>query len=195
MARTLTKAAIQLDISTIVRNDLTIANRAATSPVKFSLNQPVSNGRGIGQADRATEYETTIASGDTLIINLYDWIGTDVGGGDGNDAVGQPMDLAEVVCIAIANENAVGTAGSLEVEPYTSEGWTPLGEHTVANGGALKGQGSLVKINMASPAFPVEDGVSQNIALTAVGGNIAVRITVFGRSVDPASSSSSSSGL
>jgi hypothetical protein len=103
------------------------------------------------------------------------------------------MDLEEIVLIAIVNENAVTAAGQLEVKPADSEGWDPIGIHTVALGGALRGQGSLVKVQLAESGFDITPANNHRITLKANGGAVNYSVYIIGRHDDGESSSSSSS--
>jgi hypothetical protein len=185
---------MSISITGTVRNTLTELGKVASVPVGFSFAPTVSSGTDENQADRAVEYAVTILEDDTLVIDLSSWTGIDFGAGDGNDGTGQSLyPLYQIVAIAISNENGVSDVGMLEVVPDVTEGWTPIGEHTVATGGALAGQSVLVKANLSASAFEIVEGVSSRIALTSVGGDVAFRILIFARSVAVPSSSSSSS--
>lgn len=200
MARILSNPTIQLALAAAVKNEMTEISRAAASPIGFNYNPVIATGTGSGQADRGVEYSGVIEDGNTLVIDLSSWTGIDFGAGDGRDSVGQLIyPTLQIVAIAISNLNDVDTDGFLEIEPDVTEGWTPIGIHTVATEGALPGLGCLIKANVGLNAFVITEGVSSRVALTATGGDVSFLFVVYGRSVaapsTSSSSSSSSSGL
>lgn len=190
--RSLSSPRMTASISATVAN-LLDSGKSAQGGIALSRDLKLSNGINASQANRAVEYSATISSGGSLVIDLYDWASVDGGAGSGNDITGQPLVLEEIVVIMITNENAVGDAGLLQIEPDTSNGWSPVGSHTVANGGALRGQGVLLKAQPAEAGFDVTDASSHRIKLSASGAGVLFKIAVLGRNDDDDSSSSSSS--
>ena len=136
----------------------------------------------------------SISSGASEVIDIYDFVGTDGGTGDGRDPVGQTLALAEIVYIAVANTNARTASGTLEVEPDSTNGWSPMGTHTAATGGGITGGGAIAKMAVADSGFVVTDASSHRIKLTANGADCGYSIIVVGRhDADDSSSSNSSS--
>lgn len=167
-------------------------SRTAVGSISLNKSINFSGGANETEANRGWEYAGTLASGATVVIDLNTGAGIDLGAGDGKDIVGQSVDLEDVVAIAISNNNAVSAAGKLEVEPDSSNGWTPIGTHSVSNGGAIPPNGCLLKMSADLPAFAVTSS-NKRILLTANGGSVSYQITVIGRKDDDTSSSSSSS--
>ena len=190
--RSISSPRFTANISTQVNNLLT-SGKSAQGSVSFSRDLKMADGVSANQANRAIEYSAEISSGGNLVIDLYDWAGIDGGAGAGNDIVGQALTLEEIVVIAISNENAIGAAGLLQIEPDASAGWDPIGSHTVADGAALRGQGVLIKAQPAEAGFDITDASSHRIKLTASGGAVTFKIVVLGRNDDDESSSSASS--
>lgn len=187
-------------VNTLSDSATTSARSSASAPIQFSLTDTVSNGVQAGEATRAWQYKNqTISSGGSTVIDLYDFGSIDVGAGAGLDALGQSLALLEIVAIIIKNENANTVDYELEIEPDSSNGWTPIGSHTnesSGNGGALRGQGLLVKYQPSESGFLVTDASSHRISLSAVGGDVVFSIWVLGRhDGDDSSSSLSSSSL
>ena len=196
--RTLTSPKVVSKISATASNML-LDGSAATGAVSADTSDTLTSGTKVNKANRVWQWKHTtghrkqIASGANVVIDLYDFAGFDAGAGDGADPVGQALTLEEIVAIKIKNENAVTEAGQLEIEPDATNGWTPIGTHTVATGGALKGGGFLMKYQPASTAFDVTDASSHRLKLTANGGRVYYSVWVMGRSDEESSSSSSSS--
>jgi len=193
MTRSLVNTTALLSLTTTVKNFIDATGQSVSTPVKITKTHNLASGTESAEADRAVEHQVDITAGNTVVIDLADFVGTDVGAGDGNDALGLPLVLHQIVAIAIVNQNAIDTDGLLEIEPDVTNGWTALGSHTVALGGALPAQGSVSKIIPGAIALEVADGSTHRLALTAVDDDVDCRIVIFGRSEPPASSSSSSS--
>jgi len=194
MTRSLQSAKMKITCSGTVRNVLTSnTSRSSSGTVTFTRDTTIVDGIAANQANRGYEYSATILSGANVVIDLYDLGALDLGSGAGNDILGQEMLLESVVTLIIGNSNAIGVAGSLEIIPDPTDGWTPIGTHTVATGGALRGQGVLLKHQPSLLGFNVTDASNHRIKLTASGGNVAFTLFMFARDDDEYSSSSSSS--
>ena len=173
-------------------NTLTDGSKSKIAHPAVSYAPALADGVSAGQCNRAWQAKSrTLSSGDIVTIDVNDFEGFNIGGGNGNDALGQAMDLEKIVSIVITNDNAVGAAGILEVYPSASEGWTPIGTHTIATEGALHGQSCIAKINPSATAFDVTD-VSHRITLRATSGDVTFSAYIQGRSDDEESSSQSS---
>lgn len=194
MARTLSSGRVSVSIAATITNTLTDGSTASSS-ISGSASRSLSNGVSANQANRAWQKKSaTLSSGASTVIDLYDFVGEDVGAGDGNDAIGQAMSpVEEIAAILIVNENAVTADGILEVEPDSSNGWTPIGTHTAATGGGLRGQGILLKSQTAEAGFDVTDASSHRLKLTANSADVTYSVYVLGRHDDEESSSSTSS--
>jgi hypothetical protein len=107
--------------------------------------------------------------------------------------VGQALSIETVVAVMFKNENAVGVAGTLEIEPGAANPATFIGTHTAANGGGLRGGGVLLKYQPDSTGFNVTDASANTIKLTANGADVVYSVWIWGRHDDETSSSSSSS--
>ena len=173
-------------------NTLTDGSKSKISHPAVNYAPALANGVSAGQCNRAWQSKSgLLSSGDIVTIDVNDFDGFDIGGGSGNDALGQAMDLEKIVSIVITNDNAVGAAGILEVFPAASEGWTPIGTHTISTEGALHGQSVVAKVNPSATAFDVTD-TSHRITLRATSGDVTYSVYIQGRSDDEESSSQSS---
>ena len=199
MARTVT-GKVTLQVTATLTNELNNTGKVATSQIgsaSFIADTFRTSGVSANQMNRGwEETEIAIASGADVEINLATFAGYDIGAGVGDDAVGLVMDLEEVVLIAIKNTttaNAGALGGPfLEVEPSLASGWTPIGSHTVANGGAIPPGGLVLKYSPGEAGFDIQVGTSERIVLTANGGDVTASILIFGRNDDDESSSTSS---
>ena len=184
MGRSLSSIKISSEITANIINNLNDGSQAS-GIVSCKYNPSMSSGVEANQANRAFQWKNqTISSGDNLIIDVYDFLGdnpNDVGAGPGKDAIGQELLMEEIVAIKVINENAVTADGQLEVVPASTNGWDPIGSHTVANGGALRGQGMIHKTQIHQQAFVVEDGVSHRLRLNEVGGDVSCRVYILVR--------------
>jgi hypothetical protein len=193
MGRGLSSIKITAQVLANVTNTL-VSGSTASSSMAGNISQTLTTGIGDSQADRAWSYESQkLLSGESLVIDVFDFGGIDIGAGDGNDALGQDLTLSNIVSFLVQNENAVDTAGQLEIEPDATNGWVPIGTHTAALSGALFGKGVLMKHQPADDGFPVVDASSHRVKITANGGDITFSVYILGRSDTETSSSSLSS--
>ena len=116
-----------------IRTTFTLTNtlqgrqqKSSTTPIGGGqVNRTIGAGVQENQANRAWELlEQELVSGSDMHINLATFAGVDIGAGEGNDGLGLPMDLEEVVLIQIEH---IEGEGVLEVRPSTASGWTPIG--------------------------------------------------------------------
>lgn len=198
MARSISGTKVTLNVSGSYINTLTDGTLTTIGHPQLGFSAILTSGIGDNQANRIWQ-----STGRTLVnfaretFNLNDMDGTtNIGAGAGNDSLGQTVDFEEIVGIFITNDNAVTADGLLEIIPDPdTNGWTPIGEHDVANGGALSGGGVLAKFAPAEAGFDVNPGTSENIRFRASGGDVTYSIYVIARNDDNESSSSSSSSI
>jgi len=193
---TRTVSGVQLKVTLSGNLVLTLDDDSvSTAPISASISRSIASGVSSGRANRYWPWKSkTLNAGASQVIDLYDFAGLDIGSGTGRDQLGQEMSPhEEVVTIIIVNENTLTAGGYLEIEPDATNGWTPIGTHTVATGGALGGQGVLVKSQTIEAGFDITDGASHRIKLTAVTNSVTYSVYVLGRHDDEESSSSSSS--
>jgi len=196
--RTLSNPKLTAKFTTTVRSvptTLTEAGPAASAQVSGEVSLTLTSGADANQANRAWQVkQRTLTKGVSLDIDLYDFSGYDAGAGDGKDPVGQAMSpIEEVVAILVVNENAITSVGILEVGPAPAVGASWLGDHTIANGGALRGQGFLFKAQPHEQGFDITDASNQVMRLTASGADVSYSVYLLGRNDDELSSSSASS--
>jgi len=191
--RSLSNPKVVAKLSGFVRNTLDDGTNIDAA-LEADVNTTLTSGVGPSMANRGWQWKSrTLASGANVVIDLYDYASLDAGAGAGNDSVGQVLTVEAIVALMIKNENTVGVAGTLEIEPDATNGWTPIGTHTVATLGGLRGGGVLLKYQPDSTGFDVVDASSHRIKLTANGGDITYSVWMWGRHDDETSSSSLSS--
>ena len=184
--RSLEGIQIRLLMSATVKNLLSDDPvRSATGALSSSFAPTLLDGTDIDEANRAWSYVSSLADAASLVIDLFDFGSLDSGSGAGKDIVGQAIALTEVVAILIRNTSEdtsdSDVPGDLEIEPDVTNGWTPIGTHTVANGGALAPGGLFLKVNTDTVGFLVTDASNHRIKLTANGGAVDFEVLVFGR--------------
>lgn len=192
MARTVVGPTVSASMTGTVKNTMTNdTTKSASGSLSLSKEVTFESGIELTQVDRLWQWKATLTSSATTTFDLNTFTGQDLGAGDANDITGQTMNpVAEIAAIMITNENTAGTAGFLEIEAGASNGWTRIGTHTVATGGALEAQGCLLKLSPGTTAFAVSS-TNKTLKLTANGGSVAYKIALFGRHDDEESSSSS----
>jgi hypothetical protein len=192
-SRTTASAKVTLQMSATIQNTM-IDGQVASGAMNANTSDSLDNGAEANQVNRGWQWKNKVlTSGSSVVIDVYDMAGQDMGAGLGRDIVGQSLAIEEIVAIKIKNENSVIAAGQLEIEPNETDGWTPIGFHTVPLGNALRGDGVTMQYQPAEQGLDVVDGSASKIKLTAVGGNVTYSIYILGRSDDAVSSSSSSS--
>ena len=194
MTRSLESAEVSLVMAATVKNTMTQdTSKSVSGQVSFLKSWDIENGVGSDAASRAWEWSGSLVSGANEVFNLSTMVGLDAGSGGGRDIVGQTLLLLEITHILIFNDNDIGDAGLLEIQPNATNGWTPIGTHTVATGGALGAQGCLFKAQPDEDGFDI-GGAGVNVKLTAQSGSVDYKIVLIGRhDVEDSSSSSLSS--
>ena len=190
MSRSLENGLLKWSFAATAKNTLA-SSVNVSGPVNMSQQIVLSDGVSANQANRTWYFTETLASGAERTIDLYDAASLDAGAGAGNDPLGLPVAMEEIVAIAIKNKNVITSTGILTIEPSASNGWLGLGSHTGNNG--LRGQGSISKIQPHETGLDVTDLSNHKLKLTAVNADVEYEIIVYGRSDDDESSSSSSS--
>ncbi len=190
--RSLTGITVTTRLAATVQNTLIDGSVASVAHPNLNYRLTLTSGVDASQANRAWQYSGSLAKhGSQVILDLLNMTGIDIGAGSGLDGVGQAVVFENIVAIQVVNDNDVGDAGQLEVMPSTSNGWTPIGTHTVATGGALGGQGTLMKADPREGGFDVVSASSHRITLRANGGPVEYSVYLLARHDDEASSSSS----
>ena len=163
------------------------------------FRQSFENGINDNQINRAYQYKNIdISDGGFTDFNLSTFAGVDAGSGSGLDALGQTVDIEEIVMLAVFNKNGPGI---LEVQATVpgaaSIVWLPSGyaKHAT-NGGGIRTGGFRMWYEPSEIGLDLSAGSSSVLRLSAAAGQGAITdadIYIWGRSDDDDSSSSSSS--
>lgn len=183
---------IDIKVQSAIKNTLT-DNTAANASIGGSLfTQKMSNGVSDKEWSRTWSSKgRTLTAGNSEDFDLFDFAGTDIGAGAGNDSLGQAMDNEEVVVFALVVTAGTGSIELMPSNPANHATWVP--NMTVARNGGLKKDGGIVLWNTSDDGFDVADGVSHTIRIRADGGSMTYDLYVFARHDDDESSSSTSS--
>lgn len=194
MVRSFVSGKLTVNLTGTLRNTLTSGEISSVPHPALAYTLDINNGIDANQANRSWQRVSgTIAAGANLDIDLSTFGAQDIGAGAGRDGVGQTISPYEqIVAIALVNENAIDAAGALEFTGLGPNNWQALGDHTVANDGALLGQGILLKCNPAVGGLDITV-LSEDIRLTANGGAVNYSLYIIARHDEEVSSSSSSS--
>ena len=166
-------ATIRATLAMSVNNLLSDGEKTPTVDLGAALTTALTSGTGAAQCDRGwSEYERDLASGANEALDLFDFAGRDIGAGAGNDALGQAMALAEVVCFVVYNAGP----GSLTVAPDATNGWSQIGTEVIKAGG--------YKLLFAptDPAYTVVDASSHRVNFAAASGDCTYDVHIAGRS-------------
>lgn len=192
MATRSAESEVKLIFSATIKNTLTDGQVAQVTVGDTIISGKLQDGIDANQANRCwADKDRTLASGNTVDIDLYDFAGEDIGAGDGNDGLGLALALEQIVTFIVYQSSGAGRLELMPTNPTNYCTWMP--SLTVANGAALKAGGLFMLHQPAAGGLDITDASSHKIRVGANGGAIVYDIYVLGRHDDEASSSSSSS--
>jgi hypothetical protein len=176
----------QITVSAALRATLTNDIDGGTNNVSWAggVTQSLGsfiNGTAANQANRIWQDQgRPITSGANEDLNVYSYAGIDIGGGAGNDALGQAMALIEIVALLIYNQT--GSAGNLLIGGQgTANAWTSWISSNAATLGPVK-PGGLFQLGMpGQPAMAVGNANNNLLRVAASGGNVTYNIFILGR--------------
>ena len=174
--------------SVVALNDGTLAKSAVGGLI---VSHKFTSGVETNQVNRGWwSRNNLLSSGNSVEIDIFDFVGLDIGAGPENDAVGQAMSpIEEVAGLILVSEST--SSGDLEVSTNAVQ-FDHFPIMTVANGGAIK-PGGFYGITSPVNGADIVDSSSHKVELTANGGDVIWSLYLLGRNDDEASSSSSSS--
>jgi len=197
MARSMSSMSVSFRMQGTLTNSLTDGSGPSVQQPSFNYSMSgtvLTSGINSNQCNRGWQSRNrSLGNGASETLDLYDMAGVDIGAGAGLDGVGQAIVFEEIVGIVIVNENDVDEDGALEISPAAANGWNAIGTHSVANDGALYGQGVLIKFQPDGRGLDIVDGATHKLTFTANGGDVTYSIYLLARHDDEESSSSSSS--
>ena len=163
------------------------ANNTGTAKISHSVTAAASlaTGTGANQADRCwSDKGRTLTSGADVQIDVFDFGGEDVGAGDGNDAIGQDLELAEIVGLLVKSAStSVGdlVVGGDQGEANAADFNVPF--NAVDGDAVVVKPGGFVGFYCPpDPAYAVADGTAHMLTCGASGGATTYDLHVLGRS-------------
>jgi len=162
MARSMSSARAIIRMSASLRNLLGDGKYATASHPNLNYSYSFEDGVEGGQCSRAWQYTGRTLTKQPIdiegitydVLDLYS-LKQDIGAGAGKDGVGADTEpYWEIVAIAIVCDSVTGN-GVLEIMPDGTNGWSPIGLHTSARGGALREGGCLFKCQPDADAFGI----------------------------------------
>ena len=194
MATRSATADISLRVLSTLNNLLADGSKATATVGANIIQLAMENGVSADQLNRAWyQKDISISSGSFTDIDIMAMTGEDIGAGNGNDALGQAMDIEEVVALVV---KCTAGPGHLEIAD-TLPGAAPLGwvcENfaTWANGGSIRPGGLRAWIECGEDGLDISAS-SSVLRLHAATGDVTAEVLVLGRHDDDESSSSSTS--
>ena len=151
----------------------------------YSFKQFLETTQGAGddQADRVWgEVGRTVASGTPVEIDVYDFAGEDIGGGDGNDGFGQDITLAEVVGMLIINTTSSGGGNLLVGGEGSPACWTsPFNGSATAVAVVPPGGAMVLQSRYDGSGFAVADATNHLLQIASSSGTVTYTLVIIGR--------------
>lgn len=162
----------------------TLENTTGVSAISFakSIALSLSDGTTTGKADKLWMSEGRSLSGATSEnIDVFDFGTIDIGTGSGEDPLGNPITLAEIVAILIENKST--STGNLTVggEGSAAAWQSMFGASDTATLGPFKPGGGCLIWTGADPAFAVADSTNHLLKI-ASSDTLTYDIYIIGRS-------------
>ena len=181
MADSLT-ATIKASVDGNYTNTLTDSGGTVAVNLAKAVSLAFTEGTTTGKADKIWSSTARTLTGSTSEnIDLYDFGGIDIGTGSGEDALGNPLTLADIVAVII--ENNPTSTGNLTIGGEGSAAaWNSIfNASDTAEVGPLPPGGVFLIAARADPAFAVAD-TSNHLLKIASSANLTYDIYIVGRS-------------
>lgn len=181
MARSLASVKAEFNLSATLQNTL---NGSKVAQVVLALQQIATQWQtGVLslQADRVwAAYGKTLAAAATETIDLFDFVGQDVGAGDGRDSCGQTMALAEIAAIGVR----VTAGGKLRVGGEGSgAAWNSgFGGSDSAKWPDLGPNSAMILIAGNDGDLAVADATNHLLKFEGVTAQVTYDVFILGRS-------------
>jgi hypothetical protein len=151
----------------------------------FSFKQFVelTNGTADDQADRVWgAVGRSVVAGAAVTLDIHDFAGEDIGGGDGNDAFGQDITLAEVCGLLAINTTVTGGGNLLVGGDGTTAAWnSPFNGDDDALVVVPPGGAFVVQSRYDGEGFAVTDTSNHLLKLASSAGTVTYTLVVIGR--------------
>ena len=173
-------------VSAVVANllDANDTGKASISHAGSELAS-IASGTIADTADRAwSDKGRTLTSGADVQIDIFDFAGEDVGSGDGMDALGLDLELAEIVGIlVISASTSVGTlvVGGDQGGINAADWNVPFNAVDGDAVNVLPG-GFMLLVAPPNPAYAVTDSTAHMLTIGASGGAATYDVHILGRS-------------
>ena len=188
---------VQLKMLATIKNVLDDGTTATSSVGGQIFRTTLENGVSSGQINRSWQKKSiSITDGGFKDYNISTCGGQDIGAGAGNDAVGQAMDIEEIVLLVVVNRSGPGILEVQTPAPAAAKiVWIPTNFAANASGAGIRTGGMRMWWEPGTIGLDVSGGSSAVLRLSAASGQGAItnaEIYVLGRNDDDESSSSSS---
>ena len=182
----------KFDVQATLMNVLDSGAVASATMSAELIEDAVSSGVSANEIDRVWEETIEITSGSTVTLDLRTMSGRDIGAGTGKDALGQTLAIEEISMLIIAVTDGTGILEINKTVPSDPLLWIPQNAARNSYGGGVRAGGFRLWYEPDTVGLDT-DTLEKNVNLGATGGNVTVRVLVFGRHDDDESSSSSAS--
>lgn len=181
MADSLT-ASIKASIDGNFTNTLTNSGGTVAVNIAKSIVLSITDGTTTGKADKIWNSTARSLSGaNSESIDVYDFGAIDIGTGVGEDALGNPLTLADIVALIIENNSS--STGNLTIGGEGSAAaWNSIfNTSDTAEIGPLPPGGFFIIGSGNDPAFAVADSSNHLLKLTS-SATLTYDIVIIGRS-------------
>jgi hypothetical protein len=184
MARSLATIRVTGQVSAQIRNDVSgSVVVSADQGFTFTPLTALATGTAANQADRIWQSRgRALADGTNEDLDIYDFAGLDIGAGAGEDAVGQPMILAEVVALMIVNTSTTAATITIGGEGSTAAWNSPFGGSDTNTIGPIPPGGCLLLFSPKDGGWPVADTSNHLLQVAAAGAAATYDIVILGKS-------------
>lgn len=137
------------------------------------------------QINRAVSKKSiALASAGTLTLDVFDFAGFDVGGGDGRDQLGQTLALNEVVGVLVVLHK--GSNGALKIGAEGSGAcWNSMFDGRDDAGVVIRATaanpGVFLLASPSTTGYEVTDGSNHLLKFEAIGGSVTFSLHLIGR--------------
>lgn len=188
-------ASVRVRVQSTIKNTLTSGAVASSSVGGSVIGDSLASGVSGSQINRVWHItDLSITSGNFRDIDIATMSGEDIGAGTGKDALGQTMDMEEVVALIVKNTAGPGQLEVMASVPGAAPvAWIPSGYASASNAGAIREGGVRAWYEPGTDGLDIELASSNVLRLAANGGDVTAEVMIIGRHDDDESSSSTAS--
>jgi len=177
---------IQITVSGTYKNTQQTDAQTKTDPqvsigLANAIALSITNGTGIDQAQREWQsQDRTLASAGTLTLDVFDFGSEDIGGGAGNDALGQSLALTGVKLLLVRNIVKASGGILLVGGEGSAAAWnSPFNAVDTSLVPVVQG-GILVMVAPTAAGYAVADASNHLLKFEASGGACDFDIVIIG---------------